>query len=60
MTRAEKKYYEQKVIPFPKAKALPYPNAADRNYKIGKLLDIILSFAICLGALTVLVYLMLL
>lgn len=37
-----------------------YPNAADRRYYLGKLLDAALATATCIGALITLVFLLLL
>ena len=37
--------------------ARPYPNAADRSYYLEKLVDSILSAAICVGVVTILFFL---
>lgn len=60
MTNAAKKHYERKVIPFQKQKGYRFPNSADRQYRVDRLMDLALACATCLGAVTTLVYLALL
>ncbi len=60
MTRTQKRYHTAKVIPFPTRKANRYPHSADPNFRKNQMVDLLLSFATCLGAVTTLVYIMLL
>lgn len=60
MTRTQKRYHTAKVIPFPARKANRYPHSADPNFRKNQMVDLLLSFATCLGAVTTLVYIMLL
>lgn len=60
MKYSERKYYERKVIPFHSASGSRYPNAADRQYRLGRVVDLALTCVTCLGAVTTLVFLALL
>ena len=60
MKYTAKKYYGRKVIPFQSTKGFRYPNAADRQYRLGRMVDLALTCITCLGAITTLVFLALL
>lgn len=60
MKYAAKKYYGRKVIPFQKTKGSRYPNSADRQYRLGRMVDLALTCVTCLGTITTLVFLALL
>lgn len=60
MRNTQYRYRSAKVIPFPARKANRYPHSADPNFRKNQLVDLLLSFATCLGAITTLVYIMLL
>ena len=60
MKKPHKQYYTAKVIPFPGKKVNRYPHSADPNFRKNQMVDLLLSFATCLGAITTLAYLMLL
>lgn len=60
MKKAIRKYYAQKVIPFPYAGLSVYPGAADKQYYIDKAVDYALATVTSLGAVTALAFLFLL
>lgn len=60
MRYAAKKYYERKVIPFQPKKGSRFPNAADHQYRMARMVDLALTCITCLGAIATLVYLALL
>lgn len=60
MKYSDKKYYERKVIPFQRNKGFRFPNAADRQYRLGRVVDLALTCVTCLGTITTLVFLALL
>lgn len=60
MKNRTRKYYERKVIPFHKNQGFRFPNSADRQYRITRLIDLALSCVTCLGAITTLAFLALL
>lgn len=41
----------------PRPKAIPYPNAANRRYFLEKALDHMLAAAVCLGLVTIVLFL---
>ena len=60
MKYSARKYYEQKVIPFQNTRGSRYPNSADRQYRLGRMVDLALTCVTCHGAITTLVFLALL
>ena len=60
MRYAAKKYYERKVIPFQPPRGSRFPNSADRQYRLARMMDLALTCVTCLGAITTLVFLALL
>ena len=60
MKYSARKYYERKVIPFQPTRGSRFPNSADRQYRLGRMLDLALTCVTCLGAITTLVFLALL
>lgn len=60
MKNTYNRYRSAKVIPFPGRKINRYPHSADPDFRKNQIVDLLLSFATCLGAITTLAYLMLL
>ena len=60
MKYAARKYYGRKVIPFQPTRGSRYPNSADRQYRLGQVIDLALTCVTCLGTITTLVFLALL
>jgi hypothetical protein len=57
MKYSARKYYERKVIPFQPTRGSRYPNSADRQYRMNRMIDLALTGITCLGAITTLVFL---
>ena len=57
MKYTARKYYGRKVIPFQSTKGSRFPNAADRHYRLGRIVDLALTCATCIGAITTLIFL---
>ena len=60
MKKAIRRYYAQKIIPFPDSTLSIYPGAADRQYYIDKAVDYAFAAITSLGTVVALAFLFLL